>query len=112
MPEGHWSNDWYKFLDTEYNILFKSMGKYGRRNISWSTVAPTGTVSILAGTSSGIEPVFLPWYKRRRKVMGPNDRVDYTDAKGEQYTEFLVIHPGFKKWCEMHKESLTMLLRV
>lgn len=103
MPEGHWSNDWYKFLDTEYNILFKSMGKYGRRNISWSTVAPTGTVSILAGTSSGIEPVFLPWYKRRRKVMGPNDRVDYTDAKGEQYTEFLVIHPGFKKWCEMHK---------
>lgn len=96
----NFSNDWYDFVSSNYPEQLKVMARYGRRNLSWSTVAPTGTVSIMAQCSSGIEPVFLPYYKRRRKVMSEGDRVDYTDIKGEKYTEFLVIHPNFKKWCE------------
>ena len=74
------------------------MKTYGRRNLSFSTVAPTGTVSIMAGVSSGIEPVFMPYYMRRRKVSNSIDRVDFIDAVGEKFTEFAVIHPMFKKW--------------
>lgn len=97
--ERGYANDWYKWLLNTYPFLAGQMSISGRRNISWLTVAPTGTTSIMTQTSSGIEPVFLPWYKRRRKVMNDTDRVDYTDIKGEKYTEFLVIHPKFKEWC-------------
>lgn len=70
-----------------------------RRNISWSTVAPTGTVSLMAQCSSGIEPVFKPWYIRRRK----SDTVfNYVDVMGERYEEFVVVHPGLKKWAEVN----------
>ena len=60
-------NSWYKWLKTNYNKEFNKMSIYGRRNISWSTVAPTGTVSIMAQCSSGIEPLFMPFYERKRK---------------------------------------------
>jgi len=77
--------------------------KYGRRNISVSTVAPTGSLSMLAQTSSGIEPVFLLSYKRRRKVNldDPNAKVAYVDDLGDAFEEFDVYHPKLKKWMEV-----------
>ena len=92
------SNSWYNWLNNNYTKDSNKMSVYGRRNISWSTVAPTGTVSIMAQCSSGIEPVFMPFYERKRKCMSPEDRVDYTDIKGEKYTLFVVVHPNFAKW--------------
>jgi ribonucleoside-diphosphate reductase alpha chain len=98
IEEELYGNDWYQFIKEFDGDTFRKMMKYGRRNISWSTVAPTGTVSIMAGTSSGIEPVFMPFYQRKRKCMSENDRVDYVDKVGEKYTLFTVVHPNLKRW--------------
>jgi len=92
------NNPWFKFLKLNFPNEADKMSHLGRRNISWSTVAPTGTVSIMAGTSSGIEPVFMPFYQRKRKCMSENDRVDYVDKVGEKYTLFTVVHPNLKRW--------------
>ena len=91
-------NDWYKFISEKYPDQAVRMMKYGRRNLSFSTIAPTGTVSILTGTSSGLEPVFMPYYERKKKCNAANDRVDYVDKVGEKYTLYLVIHPKLKEW--------------
>ena len=80
--------------------LYDQMVKYGRRNIACLTIAPTGTTSILTQTTSGIEPVFLPVYKRRRKV-NPSDkevRVDYVDESGDSFEEYIVYHHKFITW--------------
>ncbi len=80
--------------------LYEMMVKYGRRNIACLTIAPTGTTSILTQTTSGIEPVFLPVYKRRRKV-NPSDKdvhVDLVDENGDSFEEFIVYHPKFITW--------------
>lgn len=80
--------------------LYEMMLKYGRRNIACLTIAPTGTTSILTQTTSGIEPVFLPVYKRRRKV-NPSDkdvRVDYVDESGDSFEEYIVYHHKFITW--------------
>ncbi|MCB0756602.1 MAG: ribonucleoside-diphosphate reductase, adenosylcobalamin-dependent, partial [Flavobacteriales bacterium] len=81
--------------------------QHGRRNISISTVAPTGTLSMLAQTSSGIEPVFLTSYKRRRKVMEttPDAKVSFVDELGDRWEEFTVYHPKLKKWMEATGET-------
>lgn len=92
-------NDWYSFVEKEFSNQFQRMKKFGRRNISFSTVAPTGTVSLLVGCSSGIEPVFLALYKRNVKCNKKEDRVDFVDINGEKYTTFIVIHPTLKQWC-------------
>ena len=94
------SNDWYKFVSEEFPEKFERMDRYGRRNLSFSTIAPTGSVSMLAQTSSGIEPVFMPFYMRRRKCVTDTDRVDFVDKLGVKFTEFVVVHPTFKKWAE------------
>ena len=80
--------------------LYEEMEKYGRRNIACLTIAPTGTVSIMTQTTSGIEPVFMPVYKRRRKV-NPNDpevHVDFTDENGDTFEEYIVYHHKFVEW--------------
>ncbi len=80
--------------------LYDEMVKFGRRNIACLTIAPTGTTSLMTRTTSGIEPVFLPVYKRRRKV-NPNDtdvRVDYVDDSGDAFEEYIVYHPKFIDW--------------
>jgi len=80
--------------------LYYEMLEYGRRNIALLTIAPTGTTSLMTQTTSGIEPVFLPVYKRRRKV-NPNDRqtrVDFVDEVGDSWEEYLVFHHQFKAW--------------
>ncbi len=84
--------------------LYDLMVKYGRRNIACLTIAPTGTTSILTQTTSGIEPVFLPVYKRRRKV-NPSDkdvRVDYVDESGDSFEEYIVYHHKFITWMQTH----------
>ena len=82
--------------------LYQSMVKHGRRNIALLTIAPTGTTSLMTQTSSGIEPVFLPVYKRRRKV-NPNDKnvnITFTDEVGDCWEEFNVFHHKFVTWME------------
>ena len=80
--------------------LYEEMKEHGRRNIACLTIAPTGTVSIMTQTTSGIEPVFMPVYKRRRKV-NPNDpevHVDFTDENGDTFEEYIVYHHKFAEW--------------
>jgi ribonucleoside-diphosphate reductase alpha chain len=80
--------------------VYENMAKYGRRNIAMLTIAPTGSVSICTQTSSGIEPVFMVSYKRRRKV-NPNDKsvnVTFTDEVGDSWEEYNVFHPRFETW--------------
>ena len=80
--------------------LYADMVHYGRRNIACLTIAPTGTTSLMTQTTSGIEPVFMPVYKRRRKV-NPNDtnvHVDFVDETGDSFEEYIVYHPKFLTW--------------
>tara|TARA_R100001369_G_scaffold92725_1_gene139360 strand:+ start:686 stop:3238 length:2553 start_codon:yes stop_codon:yes gene_type:complete len=84
--------------------LYYDMLEYGRRNIALLTIAPTGTTSLMTQTTSGIEPVFLPVYKRRRKV-NPNDkdaRVDFIDEVGDSWEEYVVFHHRFKEWMQIN----------
>jgi ribonucleoside-diphosphate reductase alpha chain len=104
-------------------VLYEKMVKYGRRNIALLTIAPTGTTSLMTQTTSGIEPVFLPVYKRRRKV-NPGDkdvRIDFTDESGDTWEEFIVFHHKFKTWMEINgyetnrdysQEELNELVKV
>ena len=84
--------------------LYAEMVKHGRRNIALLTIAPTGTTSLMTQTTSGIEPVFLPVYRRRRKV-NPNDKdvtVDFVDEVGDSWEEYSVFHHKFKVWMEVN----------
>ena len=84
--------------------LYDDMVRYGRRNIACLTIAPTGTTSLMTRTTSGIEPVFMPVYKRRRKV-NPNDanvRGDYVDETGDAFEEYVVYHPKFLEWMKIN----------
>ena len=84
--------------------LYELMARHGRRNIACLTIAPTGTTSLMTRTTSGIEPVFLPVYKRRRKV-NPNDaevRIDYVDETGDAFEEYIVYHPKFIEWMKVN----------
>ena len=84
--------------------LYEEMRQYGRRNIACLTIAPTGTTSLMTQTTSGIEPVFMPVYKRRRKV-NPNDadvHVDFVDEVGDSFEEYIVYHRKFLTWMKVN----------
>jgi len=101
------TSEFIQMMEVELPEVYERMMKFGRRNISISTVAPTGTLSMLAQTSSGIEPVFMTHYKRRRKL-NPEDteeKVDFIDDSGDKWQEFTVYHHNLKKWMEITGET-------
>ena len=107
------NNPFIKRLKGEDEELYNDMCKYGRRNIACLTIAPTGTTSLMTQTTSGIEPVFMPVYRRRRKV-NPNDpevRIDYVDETGDAFEEYVVYHHKFITWMQVNgievKENYT-----
>ena len=103
------NNPFINRLKKEDPTFYKNMEKYGRRNIACLTIAPTGTTSLMTQTTSGIEPVFLPVYKRRRKV-NPNDlsiKVDFVDDSGDAFEEYIVFHHKFVSWMEANGFSAT-----
>lgn len=98
------NNPFIQRLATADPELYTNMQKYGRRNIACLTIAPTGTTSLMTQSTSGIEPVFLPVYKRRRKV-NPNDKdvkVDFIDEVGDSWEEYIVFHHKFLTWMEQN----------
>jgi len=93
--------------------LYSEMAKYGRRNIALLTIAPTGTTSLMTQTTSGIEPVFRPVYKRRRKV-NPNDhdvKINFTDEVGDFWEEYNVFHHKFVTWLEVNSYQLFEVMK-
>ena len=103
-------SEFVQMLEKEFPKLYKRMMQHGRRNISISTVAPTGSLSMLAQTSSGIEPVFMLSYKRRRKVNAsdPNAKIDFIDDMGDAFEEFTVYHHKLKEWMRISgKEKIS-----
>jgi len=106
-------NDFYEMLLKEFNPQVQRMYKYGRRNINWSTEAPTGSLSIMAilskysNTSGGIEPIFLPYYFRNKKI-NPSDknmRTDFVDQNGDSWQTYPVVMGGFKEWYDVQIEE-------
>ena len=97
------TSEFVQMLEKELPDVYERMMKFGRRNISISTVAPTGTLSMLAQTSSGIEPVFMTHYKRRRKLneQDRDAKVDFIDDSGDKWQEFNVYHHNLKTWMEV-----------
>ncbi|MDR2469418.1 MAG: adenosylcobalamin-dependent ribonucleoside-diphosphate reductase [Tannerella sp.] len=96
------NNPFIMRLKKENETLYREMTAYGRRNIACLTIAPTGTTSLMTQTTSGIEPVFLPVYRRRRKV-NPNDRstrADFVDETGDVFEEYVVFHHKFVTWMQ------------
>lgn len=103
-PQREIDNPFMKRLAEANPQLVADIRKNGRRNIACLTIAPTGTTSLMTRTSSGIEPVFMPVYKRRRKV-NPNDtkvRVDFVDESGDAFEEYIVYHPRFITWMKVN----------
>lgn len=100
-------NPFIRRIKQEDEKLYYEMMEYGRRNIALLTIAPTGTTSLMTQTSSGIEPVFLPVYKRRRKV-NPREKgiqVDFVDEVGDSWEEYTVFHHRFKEWMKINGHS-------
>ena len=105
-PEIEKTSEFVRFLESSLPELYARMMQYGRRNISISTVAPTGTVSLLAQTSSGIEPVFMLSYKRRRKLNHRSaGKAAFKDVSGDEWEEFEVYHARLRQWMEMYPEK-------
>ena len=104
------NNPFVARIKAQDEALYEEMVKYGRRNIACLTIAPTGTTSIMTQTTSGIEPAFMPVYKRRRKV-NPNDvnvRVDFVDSEGDAFEEYIVFHHKFAEWMRVNGIDTTI----
>lgn len=107
------ANKFYHMLIREFPERWKEMvqnERTGRRNISWSTVAPTGSLSVMAQVTSGIEPLFAAYFKRRKKI-NPNDenvRVDRRDSTGDAWQEYFMVHPGLKRFMKHEYEEPDM----
>lgn len=102
------NNPFIERLGSADSTLLEDMKKYGRRNIALLTIAPTGTTSLMTQTTSGIEPVFMPSYKRRKKI-NPNDqnsRTDFVDEVGDHWQEYHVFHHQFANWLKIHDYDL------
>lgn len=103
-------NKFYQMLLDEFPEKVERMCRYGRRSISFSTIAPTGSVSLLADNcTSGCEPLFQPFYMRRKKI-NPGEagvRVDFVDEIGDSWQEFPVLHPKFKEWIKVEYKTFT-----
>lgn len=106
-PEIENQSEFIQMMQKEFPSLYQRMMDNGRRNISISTVAPTGTLSMLAQTSSGIEPVFMLGYKRRRKINTDTEGINVTfvDDLGDSWEEFDVFHPKLNEWMEITGET-------
>lgn len=105
------NNPFIERIKSEDIELYTLMQEFGRRNIALLTIAPTGTVSIMTQTTSGIEPVFMPVYKRRRKI-NPNDkdaRIDFIDDEGISWQEYPVFHHKFETWLEVNGYDLKIV---
>ena len=100
-------NEFYKNLQLRFPDEVARMQQFGRRNLSWSTAAPTGSVSILTQTTSGIEPIFSPYYQRKKKCMSTTDRVDFIDTVGEKFTIYNIIHRPFMDWVNLNNPEIT-----
>jgi ribonucleoside-diphosphate reductase alpha chain len=102
--EREYNNPFISRLREADPEMYAAMEKHGRRNIALLTIAPTGTTSLMSQTTSGIEPIFMPFYKRRRKV-NPNDKdvkVSFIDEVGDHWEEFVVFHHKFIDWMEVN----------
>lgn len=107
IPTGG-RNKFFQMIYDEFPEQAYRMMKYGRRNVSWSTIAPAGSVSILTQTTSGCEPVFKAYYIRRKKInhSDTDSRVDFIDGLGDKWQEYPVIHPKFKYWIKVNSKEL------
>lgn len=111
---GFGRNSFFEMLMEEFPEQAHRMIKHGRRNVSWSTVAPTGTVSVMCQSTSGIEPLFKAFYIRRIKVNANQEgiRIDFVDGMGDSWKEFPVLHPKFKEWIEINSVKLLAVTQV
>lgn len=108
------NNEFYQMMVDEFPDLVSRMIEFGRRNVSLSTLAPTGTVSMMTQTTSGVEPVFAPMYGRRRKV-NPNDKnavIDFIDANGDAWEKFMVIHPKLETWIKLNVDVVVQGIKT
>lgn len=101
---NRFGNSFYQMIRLEFPKQAKRMYQYGRRNVNFSTVSPTGTVSLMTQTTSGLEPLFKGYHIRRKKI-NHNDkdsRVDFIDQSGDEWQEYIVLHPKFKEWAKIY----------
>jgi ribonucleoside-diphosphate reductase alpha chain len=87
------------------NVIYQKYLKFGRRNIADTTTAPTGTTSLMTQTSSGIEPIFMTDYTRKKKIMNDHDKANFIDQSGDKWQEYVVYHHGVKKWMDITGET-------
>ena len=102
-------SEFVQMLKSEHKNIYDRMMKFGRRNVSISTVAPNGSLSLIANNiTSGIEPLFMPYYTRRKKInpSDTNTRIDFKDKKGNSWQEFTIVHPNLKNWIKVQDPNI------